>query len=236
MTLVVAAPAWPSRVIAVEAPATAVTRGRAAEFRKSGLVVEGTPSVAAALVSLGQDPLAVPLVPSDLQGMTVADFIDVVRAFTETPVIVGLSPGGDGSTEVPAVGSARTVQLPVTAVRLARAIEQSRPFQIALPTESYEIGGLRLDVESFRVHWHGDEVHVPPRLFELLRYFAAAHPRVVALEELSSEFGANNNQRDQGERVRVMIGRARTLFTVTRPDLPPPLETVHRVGYRLTGG
>jgi DNA-binding response OmpR family regulator len=35
--------------------------------------------------------------------------------------------------------------------------------------------------------------------------------------------------------VRVMIGRIRAQFAQARPDLPPPLETVHRVGYRLTG-
>lgn len=231
MTLEVAAPAWPSRVIAVEAPATAVTRGRAAEFRKSGIVVEGTSTVAAALVSLGNDPSAVPLVPSDLHGMTVPDFIDVVRAFTDTPVIVGIIPG---SEPVAANGTARTVHLPVTAVRLAQVIEQSRPIRMSAPTEVYVAGGLRLDVAAYRVHWGGDEVHLPPRLFELLRYFAAAHPRVVTLEELISEFGSNNNRRDPGERVRVMVGRIRTLFTIVRPDLPPPLETVHRVGYRLT--
>ena len=233
MTLEVAAPSWPSRVIAVEAPATAVTRGRAAEFRKSGIVVEGTSSVAAALVSLGKDPFAVPLVPSDLRGMSVPDFIHVVRAFTVTPVIVGLAPGEEAGDLMGA--PTQIVQLPVTAVRLAQVIEQSRPTRTPAPAESYEIGGMRLDVDAYRVHWHGDEVHVPPRLFELLRYFAAAHPRVVALEELISEFGANNNTRDRGERVRVMIGRARTLFSITRPDLAPPLETVHRVGYRLTG-
>jgi DNA-binding response OmpR family regulator len=231
MTLEVSAPSWPARVIAVESSASAVTRGRAAEFRKSGLFVEGSETVAAALVSLGKDPTAVPLVPSDLHGMPVRDFVEVVRAFTATPVIVGLT----ADDPDPALDATRTVRLPVTPTHLARVIEESRPQGLVPAVECHEVGGLRLDVESFRVHWHGDEVHVPPRLFELLRYFAVAHPRIVTIEELISEFGANGNTRDRGERVRVMIGRARTLFTLVRPDLAPPLETVHRVGYRLTG-
>ncbi len=237
MTLEVAAPVWPARVIAVEADPLSVTRGSAAEFRKCGLFVERADSVSAGLVALAQNPRSIPLIPWDLDGMSVTDFIDIAQAMTPSPVIVGLPPE---VAEEDVVGSlhrqrARIVRFPVTAARLARAIVESRPRPVAPTFETYQIGGLHLDVEAFRVSWHGHDVHLPPRLFELMRYFAAAHPRVVSLEELVSEFGANNNTRDRGERVRVMIGRTRTLFTITDPDRPPPLETVYRVGYRLTG-
>jgi DNA-binding response OmpR family regulator len=234
----VASPAWPARVIAVATPVAGVTRGRTAEFRQRGLLVEGTPSVAAALVSIGQDPHSVALVPTDLRDMPLLDFLDVLRAFSTIPVIVGLAPEYDNETVAAALdrGIARAVKLPVTADALAHAIEESRvrPAPAAEP-ESYRIGDLELDPASYRVHWHGTEVHLAPRLFEMLRYFAAAHPRVVSLEELVSEFGPSGSSRDRGERVRVMIGRIRAQLTLARPDLPAPLETVHRVGYRLTG-
>lgn len=234
----VASPAWPARVIAVATPVAGVTRGRTAEFRQRGLLIESTPSVAAALISIGQDPLSVALVPTDLQDMGLLDFLDVLRAFSAVPVIVGLAPEYDNETVVAALdrGIARAVKLPVTASALALAVEEARRRPTApVELEHYRIGDLELDPASYRVHWHGEEVHLAPRLFEMLRYFAAAHPRVVSLEELVSEFGATNNPRDRGERVRVMIGRIRSQLALVRPDLPAPLETVHRVGYRLIG-
>lgn len=234
----VASPAWPSRVIAVATPVAGVTRGRTAEFRQRGLLIESTPSVAAALISIGQDPLSVALVPTDLQDMGLLDFLDVLRAFSAVPVIVGLAPEYDNEMVVAALdrGIARAVKLPVTAPALALAVEEARRRPTApVEPERYRVGDLELDPASYRVHWHGEEVHLAPRLFEMLRYFAAAHPRVVSLEELVSEFGATNNPRDRGERVRVMIGRIRSQLAQARPDLPVPLETVHRVGYRLIG-
>lgn len=237
-TLDAAAPPWPARVIAVATPVSGVTRGRPAEFRQRGLLVEGTASVAAALISLGQDPLSVALVPTDLQEMPLLDFLDVLRAFSATQVIVGLTPEADNATVVAALdrGSARAVKLPVTAATLAVAVEESRPRSAArVEPERYVVGQLELDSASYRVHWHGEEVHLAPRLFDLLRYLAAAHPRVVSLDELTTEFSANPSLRDHGERMRVMIGRIRAQLTHVRPDLPAPLETVHRVGYRLAG-
>lgn len=234
----VASPAWPARVIAVATPVAGLTRGRAAEFRQRGLVLEGTPSVAAALISIGQDPLSVALVPTDLRDMPLLDFLDVLRAFSTIPVIVGLAPEYDNETVAAALdrGIARAVKLPVTADALAHAVGESRVRPVPpVEPERYRVGDLELDLASYRVHWHGEEIHLAPRLFEMLRYFAAAHPRVVSLEELVSEFGATNNPRDRGERVRVMIGRIRAQLAHARPDLPIPLETVHRVGYRLVG-
>lgn len=234
----VAAPPWPARVIAVATPVAGVTRGRAAEFRQRGLLIESAPSSAAALVSIGQHPQSVALVPTDLRDMPLLDFLDVLRAFSKAPVIVGLAPEYDNETVAAALdrGVARAVKLPVTAGALAAAIEESRGrvTPVAEP-DSYLIGALELDPASYRVRWHGEEVHLAPRLFEMLRYLAAAHPRVVSLEELVSEFGATNNPRDRGERVRVMVGRIRAQLHQARPDRRTPLETVHRVGYRLVG-
>ena len=233
----VASPAWPARVIAVATPVAEVTRGRTAEFRQRGLLVEGTSSVPAALVAIGRNPLSVALVPTDLHDMSLLDFLDVLRAFSAIPVIVGLAPEYDNETVAAALdrGIARAVKLPVTAEALALAIDASRPRPAAtVEPERYRVGALDLDLASYRVHWYGAEVHLAPRLFEMLRYFAAAHPRVVSLEELVSEFGATNNPRDPGGRVRVMIGRIRAQLAHVHPDRPTPLETVHRVGYRLT--
>lgn len=237
-TVDVASPDWPARVIAVATPVGDVTRGRAAEFRQRGLLIESTPNSAAALISLGRDRRSVALVPTDLVDMPFLDFIDVLRAFSTAPVIVGLTADCDNATVVAALdrGLARAVKLPVTAIALAQAVEQSRPRPVSVhEAEQYQVGDLELHVDSYRVHWHGVEVHLAPRLFEMLRYFAAAHPRVVSLEELVGEFGPTDNPRDRGERVRVMIGRIRSQLTQARPDLGVPLETVHRVGYRLAG-
>lgn len=237
MTLAPMAPAWPARVIAVASDPGAIARGRPAEFRQAGLMLDGTPSVAAALVEIGRERDALVLVPSDLDAMPLLDFVEVVHAISDQRVIIGIAPHVDAEAVADAIerGMATAVPLPVTAARLASAVTVARPL-VPVTSHLLEVGALEVDTAAYRVRWHGAEVRLAPRLIEMVHYFATAYPRVVSMPELAGEFGSSDDARDRGARARVSIGRIRHLFATAHPGGLQPLETVHRVGYRLSAG
>lgn len=235
MSIAPAAPPWPAHVITVASHPNEVARGRPAEFRQRGVLLDGTPSLASALVEISRHPESFVLVPSDLADMPCLDFIDVVCAFSERRVIVGVAPATEGGVVRAALdrGAAAAVGLPVTPARLVTALNDARP-PSHVSSEVIEVGALRLDLAAHRVFWRGVEVKLAPKPFEMLHYIMAAHPRVLSIEELASEFGASEGGRDRGDRARVSIGRIRHLFAEADAEGLQPLETVHRVGYRLS--
>lgn len=230
------APPWPARVIAVAASPHDVARGRPSEFRHQGVYLDGTPSVAAALIEIGRDPESLVLVRSDLDDMPLLDFIDVVHVISQRPVIIAIAPEGDDESVAATVqrGLATSLTMPVTPSKLAQAVKQARPVS-AGSSGRLQVGRLELDVDAYRVFWCGTEVHLSPRPFDMLHYLMSAHPRVVSIEELIGEFGCNEGARDRAERVRVNLMRVRHLLAEAHPLKHQPLETVHRVGYRLNG-
>jgi len=235
MTLAPTAPPWPARVITVASRPLDIARGRPREFRQRGVVLDGTSSIAAALVEIGRDPGSLVLVPSNLGGMPLLDFIEVVRAFSAQRVIIGVAGDCDVAALATALeqGLATSVALPVTPAMLAAAVELARPQPAPVPP-TLRVGALELDLAAFRVFWHGADVRLTPRLVEVLHYFVAAYPRVISMEELVSEFGSKDGLREGTERARVSIGRMRHLFAEAHPEALQPFETVHRVGYRLS--
>lgn len=234
MTAAPAAPPWPARVITVAAQPFDVARGRPAEFRQRGVVLDGTASVAAALVEIGRDPESLVLVRSDMGDMSLLDFINVVQAFSERVVIIGTAPEHDTELVAGVVerGVATAVALPVTPLKLVSAVNIARPHH-PIVTRVLTVGALELDVDAHRVFWNGVQVQLSPRSFDVLHHLMAAHPRVVSMEELAGEVGFNDDAHDRGERVRATVARIRQVLGEAHPRGHQPLETVHRVGYRL---
>ena len=237
MTLATAAPAGWVKVIAV-GDADRVARGRPAEFRHRGLALAVRPTAMGALMEVGRDPGALVLVPTSLTELPLVDFVDVLRSVAHATVIAGVVPGTSTKqvSELFDHGIASTVALPATPSRLAEAVLASRA--PALIDESViELGNLVLDSGRHRVTWYGREIVLAPKTFEILRYMMLAYPRVVSLRELVQEFEAGAH--DHAIRMRVAIGRMRTAFSDGAPSVGTamyhgtPIETVHRVGYRL---
>ena len=232
-----AAPDWPRRVVAIGATSVAVARGTNSEFLHDGIALAHVPNAAAALVALAHDAaVAAVLLPLELPDMALDDFIEIVRAFAQTSVIVGvdsLTPA-EVSAGMRERGAAATVVLPVTPNRLAQAL---RAVPIPTPSEPrvFRCGDLELDIDAFRVHWYGEEVRLPPRVFEILHYLMAAYPRAVTLQELVSEFVPSGNHW-RTDSIRVAIRRLREQLEAAAPGMPVPVETVKKVGYRITDG
>lgn len=219
------------KVVAV-GPLDSIARGRPAEFRHQGIAIASRPTAMAALLEVGRDPDSVVLVPSHFEDMPILEFVDVLRSLAHIPVIAGLVPGYTNQTvsELFDHGISGTVALPATPARLAEAVLAARvPESPAQPP--IQVGDLILDDARHRVTWAGREVTLTPRTFELLRHMLVAHPRIIPLPELMQLVG--DDPTEGAVRSRTAIARLRAAFVEAVPDQDPPIETVHRVGYRL---
>ncbi|CAN5354460.1 response regulator transcription factor [soil metagenome] len=219
------------KIVAV-GDASALARGRPAEFRHRGLTLATRPTAMAALLEVGRDPHSIVLVPTDLSDFPLTEFIDVLRSVAHVPVIAGIAPGctPHSVSELFEHGVASTVALPATPGRLAEAVLASR---VSEPSVGLvlEVGQLALDDSRHTVTWHGREVAIPSMRFDILRYLLRAYPRVVPARELVEFIGDSAVDRLNG--VRVAIGRLRAAFLEAVPHSGAPIETVHHVGYRL---
>ena len=179
-----------------------------------------------------REPASVVLVPTDLADVALIDFVDLVRSLTRSPVLVGLVDGYDAASLAPLAqhGVAATVTLPVTPLRLAQAAFAAQP---APPPEPVVLrcGGLELDDAQHRVRWHGSEVLLSPKEFDLLRHLMAAHPSLVTVQELVGHF--EHGAEDRAMRLRVAIRRVRSKLHTAAPRHAAPVVTVHGIGYRL---
>lgn len=209
-----------------------IARGRPAEFRHRGLTLATRPTAMAALLEVGRDPDSIVLVPTNLNDMPLTEFVDVLHSLAHVPVIAGIVPGcsAQAVSELFDHGISSTVALPTSPGRLADAVRASRaPEQ----TEELviEVGNLTLDDARHRVTWFEKEVTLAPKNFEILRFMLVAHPRVIPLRELMKHVG--DNPQNPAVRARVAIGRLRAAFSEAEPRHDTPIETVHRIGYRL---
>ncbi len=219
------------KVVAV-GNAAALARGRPAEFRHRGLALVTRPSALAALIEVGREPGSIALVPTDLEDMPLLEFVDVLRSVAHVPVILGIMPGTNSQvvSELYDHGIAVTVALPTTPGRLSEAVLATRAPEP--PEELFlELGSLTLDDARHRVTWYGSDVTLAPKSFDILRYMMLSHPRVITLPELMEQVG--DGLHDRGVRARSTISRLRAAFADAMPYRPTPLETVHRIGYRL---
>lgn len=232
MTVSLAAPTGSTRVIAV-GDLSGLTRGTAAEFRHSGIVLVARLTTTAALLEVGREPGAVVLVSTDLADMAIADFVDVVRSVARVPVVVGLAPNCEPAIlfDLLERGVSSTVPLPVTPDRLAKAVLAVRPAAPAADHPLVEVGPLVIDSARYLVYCDGVELPLALRDFEMLRYLAETYPRVATMVELLGEF--EHGEGERAVRIRSSVGRIRSKVQTHFDPAPFRIEIVQRVGYRL---
>lgn len=223
------------KVVAFGEPGN-LLRGRPAEFRHHGLSLSTRPGTIDALLELGREPTSVALVPTDTTDVPASRIIELVRLLSTMPVIAGVAPGTSerAVSELFDRGVTATVTLPVTPQRLADAITATAaPKTTAtgpIVTGPIVVGALVLDDAGHRVRWHDNEVFLPPKSFAVLRHLMLAHPRVVGLEELAE---TDSGGTKHPALVQSAISRARVAFAEAARGHPGPIETVHRIGYRV---
>jgi two-component system OmpR family response regulator len=225
---------WPYRVIAVESPSGMLTRSGHDHLLASGIDLRPYADGPSALLGLmAEDPAAV-LAPTDLIGVDFRRFVQAIVAWSDIPVIIGLT--NDEESHQRAfqgldAGARGLVGLPFGPDQLTSAIRHLGLTR----TESAAIlqyGSIELDVQAHQVRVSGKAVHLAPREFALVEYLLAEAPRVVAAVEIAAVIG-DEEKVMSSVRIRKYVQNLRRKLGETRPGQSAVLETVRGLGYRL---
>jgi two-component system, OmpR family, KDP operon response regulator KdpE len=210
-----------------------IVRGLKIILRDAGYAVESAETKAQALALLGSRPpdaLVLDLVLPDGEGVEVCQ---EVRRFSGLPILV-LSAVGDEREKVRALdaGADDYVTKPFgTDELLARLRAVMRRSADPGGGSELTVGELVIDVLDRRVVRAGEEVHLTPIEFDLIRVLAQHQGRLVTHRQLLQEvWGPEYGQETHYLRVHVAHIRAKLEHDPSRPQY---LLTEPGVGYRL---
>lgn len=223
---------WPLRVIALDSSARPL-RDAEREFRAHGLQLVTRADATAALREIAHTPAAAVLVPTDLIGMPVVDFTDVVVSLASAPVIIGLVDDEHRGTAVQALdaGARAIVPAPFGPERIAQELRRAAPLADEELCDEVRCGELVLTVSAHRVRVAGTEVHMSPKEFAVLEYLMRQSPRAVRIDELVHVFGGDDAA--HVSRLRVLIAKIRSRLTEASPGGRDVLRTIRGIGYRI---
>jgi len=210
-----------------------IVRGLKIILRGAGYAVEAASTKAEALTSVETRPpeaLVLDLVLPDGDGVTVCKEI---RRWSPLPILV-LSAVGDEREKVRALhaGADDYVTKPFgTDELLARLRAVLRRSPDAGHGAKIEIGELTVDLEDRTVRRNGEEVHLTPIEFDLLRVLAQHPGRLVTQRQLLQQVWGPQYV-DESHYLRVHIAHIRAKLEAD-PSRPRYLITEPGVGYRL---
>lgn len=225
---------WPYRVVTVESACRPVTHTTAhPDLREHGIELRSYADGPAALLGLiGEDPAAV-LAPTDLVGIDFLRFVSAIVAWSDVPVIIGLTDDPDSATQAYRaleIGARGLLGLPLAPVQLASCLRHFG-YTNTTPT-GLQYGVLSLDRHSHEARLAGIPVRLTLREFTLLDYLLAEAPRIVSLTEIGTILGEPDAPADPA-RVRKGIQVLRRKLARIQPDQEPLIESVRGLGYRL---
>jgi two-component system KDP operon response regulator KdpE len=178
------------------------------------------------------------LVITDLAmpGMDGIELTREIRERSQVPIIV-LSVRGNDDSKVAALdeGADDYITKPFSIQELlARVRVQMRRMATAAsggPEDQIELGDFRIDLERHQVIVHDVEVHLTPKEFDLMVYFARNADRVLTHKTLlRAVWGAAGI--DQPEYLRVLIAQLRK--KIEPKGEPKYILSEPWVGYRLS--
>jgi two-component system KDP operon response regulator KdpE len=210
-----------------------IVRGLKIILRSAGYAVEAAENKEEALAALAlrpPDALVLDLVLPDGRGDEVCQD---VRRWSRLPILV-LSAVGDEREKVRALdaGADDYVTKPFGADELlARLRALMRRSVEAGGSPTLELGELVIDLQDRRVTRDGEEVHLTPIEFELVRVLAQHHGRLVTHRQLLQEVWGPEYG-DETHYLRVHIAHIRSKLEPD-PSRPQYLVTEPGVGYRL---
>ena len=221
-----------TRVLVVD-DESEIVRGLKIVLRGAGYAVEAASTKAEALASVATRPpeaLVLDLVLPDGDGVAVCREI---RRWSRLPILV-LSAVGDEREKVRALdaGADDYVTKPFgTEELLARLRAVLRRAPDAGHDSQIEVDGLTFDLEDRKVLRDGEEVHLTPIEFDLLRVLARHPGRLVTQRQLLQEvWGPQYVEESHYLRVHIAHMRAKIEGDPSRPRY---LITEPGVGYRL---
>jgi two-component system, OmpR family, KDP operon response regulator KdpE len=210
-----------------------IVRGLKIILRNAGYAVEAAETKEQALAALGSRPpdaLVLDLVLPDGQGVEVCQ---EVRRWSRLPILV-LSAVGDEREKVRALdaGADDYITKPFgTDELLARLRAVLRRSADSSGGAQLTVGELVIDVLDRRIERAGEEIHLTPIEFDLVRVLAQHQGRLVTHRQLLQEvWGPEYGLETHYLRVHVAHIRAKLELDPSRPQY---LITEPGVGYRL---
>jgi two-component system, OmpR family, KDP operon response regulator KdpE len=198
------------------------------EALSAGTAAEGLRSIAA-------DAPDVVVLDLGLPDMDGKDVISRVRAWSDVPIIV-LSARDREAEKIAALdlGADDFVNKPFgmgeLMARLRTALRHRMQRKGEIPVLS--VGDLEIDIPRRRVAWHGAEVSLSPKEFDLLGFLASHAGKVVTHKQiLTAVWGAAHENDTQY--LRVYIGQLRQKIE-PNPSDPRFILTESGIGYRLS--
>jgi two-component system, OmpR family, KDP operon response regulator KdpE len=198
------------------------------EALSAGTAAEGLRSIAA-------DAPDVVVLDLGLPDMDGKDVIARVRAWSDVPIIV-LSARDREAEKIAALdlGADDFVNKPFgmgeLMARLRTALRHRMQRKGEIPVLS--VGDLEIDIPRRRVAWHGAEVSLSPKEFDLLGFLASHAGKVVTHKQiLTAVWGAAHENDTQY--LRVYIGQLRQKIE-PNPSDPRFILTESGIGYRLS--
>ncbi len=167
------------------------------------------------------------------------DGVDVCRSIREwsrMPILV-LSAVGDEREKVRALeaGADDYVTKPFgpdeLVARLRAALRRVEPSEEAEPV--VEVDGLEVDLPAHRVSRDGEEIHLTPTEYDLLRHLILNRGRLLTHRALLREVWGPGYQ-DDTQVLRVHIANLRRKIEAS-PGTPSLIRTDPGVGYRFSG-
>jgi len=211
-----------------------ITRVLRTSLQSNGHEVMVARDGAEALEMFRQAPPDLVITDLAMPGMDGIALTREIREESQVPIIV-LSVRSQDAAKVAALdeGADDYMTKPFSIQELmARVRVQSRraAAEREVRESSIEVGDFRIDVERHQVMVRGVEVHLTPKEFDLITYFARNVERVlthkVLLRTVWGAAGAN-----QPEYLRVLVAQLRK--KIDRPEWESYIETEPWIGYRF---
>ena len=211
-----------------------IVRALTPALQAAGYVVEASASGEGALRALAAEPCDAILLDLGLPDMDGKDVIVRVREWSDAPIIV-LSARDLESEKIAALdaGADDYVNKPVGVGELLarlRAAQRGRDRRFSSQAR-VRAGDLEIDFPLRRVTIQGEEVHLTPREYDLLRVLARHAGRVVTHRQLIAAVWGPGAQVD-AQFVRVLVGQLRQKVEA-EPASPRLVPTEPGLGYRL---
>lgn len=178
------------------------------------------------------------LVITDLSmpNMTGLDLCRRIRMQSRMPIIV-LSVKGEERAKIEALDSGADdyITKPFNMNELLARVRAQlrRAPTVSRGAISIEVGDFNIDLEAHSVAVRGKEVHLTPKEFELLTYFAQHAGKVLTHRALLSAVWGGQNVR-QPEYLRVFVGQLRK--KIEAEGSPRYIVTEPWIGYRFDPG
>ena len=158
-----------------------------------------------------------------------------IRAVSAVPIIV-LSVKGEERTKVEALDSGaddyvtKPFGIEELMARVRAALRRAVP-DSPQEASAFDAGDFRIDLDTRRVHAHGQEIRLTPKEFDLFLYLARHPNRVIPHAALLEAVWGEASQ-EQPEYLRVFMGQLRKKLEPD-PSNPRYLVTEPWVGYRF---